>query len=345
MAKRKNDVQLEENDENVLEIEYQKASFSRRVLSALFDMVLFGVFTYLLYSYALSFLPLTFPSYIANVETFTERKAESGLFSDFYEQNDSTLVSDYYRHEIAQAENSDKKLQVTEEANSYIEQTLTNFYQMDTFLEVTKGLDTYIEQKIPEGEQTSYYFVYSETGQIVPNGARSQDEMWEFYQSAVDEALGYLYQDSILLSSSRVITWTHIGMISIAIVIGGSIFYLMFPFIFKKNRQTLGKKIFKLGVINADGLRPNNKKTLVRFLLFFFLEIVLSLLTVGVPLIISFSMVAFSKTGTSLHDYLANTYVVDVSTYNIYKSIDEYQGEEKHKRIFDVKPKDVFYRK
>ncbi len=344
MAKRKNDVNVEE-EENVLEIEYQKASFARRVLSALLDMILFVVFTFLLYSYALSFLPLTFPSYVANVETFTERKAESGLFSDFYEQNDSTLVSDYYRHEIAQAENSDKKLEVTEEANTYIEQVLTDFYQMETFLEVTGGLKTYQEQKIPEGEQISFYFVYSETGQIVPNRARSQDEMWEFYQSAVDEALGYLYQDSVLLSSSRVITWTHVGMISIAIIIGGCLFYLMFPFIFKKNRQTLGKKLFKLGVINADGLRPNNKKTLGRFALFFFLEIVLSLLTFGVPLIISFSMVAFSKTGTSLHDYLANTYVVDVSTYNIYKSIDEYQGEEKHKRNFDVKPRDVFYRK
>lgn len=343
MAKRKNDVNVEE--ENVLEIEYQKASFARRVLSALLDMILFGVFTFLLYSYALSFLPLTFPSYVANVETFTERKAESGLFSDFYEQNDSTLVSDYYRHEIAQAENSDKKLEVTEEANTYIEQVLTDFYQMETFLEVTGGLKTYQEQKIPEGEQISFYFVYSETGQIVQNAARNQDEMWEFYQSAVDEALGYLYQDSVLLSSSRVITWTHVGMISIAIIIGGCLFYLMFPFIFKKNRQTLGKKLFKLGVINADGLRPNNKKTLGRFALFFFLEIVLSLLTFGVPLIISFSMVAFSKTGTSLHDYLANTYVVDVSTYNIYKSIDEYQGEEKHKRNFDVKPRDVFYRK
>lgn len=343
MAKRKNDVNVEE--ENVLEIEYQKASFARRVLSALLDMILFSVFTFLLYSYALSFLPLTFPSYVANVETFTERKAESGLFSDFYEQNDSTLVSDYYRHEIAQAENSDKKLEVTEEANTYIEQVLTDFYQMETFLEVTGGLKTYQEQKIPEGEQISFYFVYSETGQIVPNGARSQDEMWEFYQSAVDEALGYLYQDSVLLSSSRVITWTHVGMISIAIIIGGCLFYLMFPFIFKKNRQTLGKKLFKLGVINADGLRPNNKKTLGRFALFFFLEIVLSLLTFGVPLIISFSMVAFSKTGTSLHDYLANTYVVDVSTYNIYKSVDEYQSEEKHKRNFDVKPRDVFYRK
>lgn len=343
MAKRKNDVNVEE--ENVLEIEYQKASFARRVLSALLDMILFGVFTFLLYSYALSFLPLTFPSYVANVETFTERKAESGLFSDFYEQNDSTLVSDYYRHEIAQAENSDKKLEVIEEANTYIEQVLTDFYQMETFLEVTGGLKTYQEQKIPEGEQISFYFVYSETGQIVPNGARSQDEMWEFYQSAVDEALGYLYQDSVLLSSSRVITWTHVGMISIAIIIGGCLFYLMFPFIFKKNRQTLGKKLFKLGVINADGLRPNNKKTLGRFALFFFLEIVLSLLTFGVPLIISFSMVAFSKTGTSLHDYLANTYVVDVSTYNIYKSVDEYQSEEKHKRNFDVKPRDVFYRK
>lgn len=343
MAKRKNDVNVEE--ENVLEIEYQKASFARRVLSALLDMILFSVFTFLLYSYALSFLPLTFPSYVANVETFTERKAESGLFSDFYEQNDSTLVSDYYRHEIAQAENSDKKLEVIEEANTYIEQVLTDFYQMETFLEVTGGLKTYQEQKIPEGEQISFYFVYSETGQIVPNGARSQDEMWEFYQSAVDEALGYLYQDSVLLSSSRVITWTHVGMISIAIIIGGCLFYLMFPFIFKKNRQTLGKKLFKLGVINADGLRPNNKKTLGRFALFFFLEIVLSLLTFGVPLIISFSMVAFSKTGTSLHDYLANTYVVDVSTYNIYKSVDEYQSEEKHKRNFDVKPRDVFYRK
>ena len=345
MAKRKNDVSVDESDEDVLEIEYPKASFSRRVLSALFDMILFAAFTFLLYSYALSFLPLTFPSYVANVETFTDRKAESGLFSDFYEQNDSTLISDYYRHEIAQAENSDKKLEVTNEANRHIENTLTNFYQMETFLEITDGIKTYEEQKIPEGQQSSYYFLYSETGQIVPNPQRNQDEMWEFYQLAVDEALNYLYQDSILLSSSRVITWTHLGMIAIAIIIGGSLFYLMFPYIFKRNRQTLGKKIFKLGVINANGLRPSNAKTFVRFLLFFFLEIVLSLLTLGVPLIISFSMVAFSKTGTSLHDYLANTYVVDVSTYNIYKSIDEYRGEEKYKRNFDMKPKDVFYRK
>ena len=62
-------------------------------------------------------------------------------------------------------------------------------------------------------------------------------------------------------------------------------------------------------------------------------------------LIVSFSMFAFSKTGTSLHDYITNTYVVDISTYSIYKSVDDLKESDAHERDFDIKPKDVIYKK
>lgn len=343
--KKESNINVTENeDENVLEIEYPKASFSKRLIAAIFDMVLFSIVAFMLYSYGFSYLTMVMPGYMENVETFTGRKAESKLFSDFYGDNDSTLITDYYRHEIAQT-SEDDKMDKYWEANDAIETALTSFYTNPSFYEVNNGIETYNLEKIPAHQERGTYFLYSEDGSIVRDSTKTGEEMYEFYQAAVNSALNYLYKDSTLINSSRVITYYHISMIALAIVISGSIFYLMFPFIFKKNRQTLGKLIFKLGVISADGLRPSGARTFARFAAFFGIEVLVSLVSFALPLIVSFSMFAFSKTGTSLHDYITNTYVVDISTYSIYKSVDDLKESDAHERDFDIKPKDVIYRK
>ena len=73
----------------------------------------------------------------------------------------------------------------------------------------------------------------------------------------------------------------------------------------------------------------------LRFVIFFFLEILLSLVTFGVPLFVSFSLMAFSKKKQTFHDYMLGIEEVDVESSKIYYSKDEIFSVKESK--YDVK--------
>ena len=75
--------------------------------------------------------------------------------------------------------------------------------------------------------------------------------------------------------------------------------------------------------MNKNVLSVSAKQYTLRFLIFIFLEVLLSLVTLGIPIIISFSMMVFSKKKQSFHDYMLGIEEVDVENSKIYKSYDE----------------------
>ena len=65
-------------------------------------------------------------------------------------------------------------------------------------------------------------------------------------------------------------------------------------------------------------IAPSFWRFTARFAIFFFGELILSLFTFGIPYIISFSIMAFSKDKQGFPDYMLRLHEVDTSKANIY---------------------------
>lgn len=112
--------------------------------------------------------------------------------------------------------------------------------------------------------------------------------------------------------------------VALSLTVSFLLVYLLPSLIFA-NGETIGKKLLSIGLVNAkNGFVIKKSQIIVRFVVFYFLEILLSVLTLGIPLIVSFSMIIFNKNGYSLHDYLSAVICVDKKSTVIFKNYEEY---------------------
>lgn len=168
-------------------------------------------------------------------------------------------------------------------------------------------------------------------------------EQQEAYQKANEE----LAQDVELNGIYNMVVHQTLIMLSVGILL--SIFLLEFvvPVLFK-NGQTLGKKIFGIGLMRTDYVKVNNMQLFVRAVLGkFTIEIMapiyimllsflgvfglMGTLVVGALLIIEMVLLGVTKNNSQIHDLLAGTVVVDMATQKIFDS--EEARTEYSKRI------------
>lgn len=115
------------------------------------------------------------------------------------------------------------------------------------------------------------------------------------------------------------------------LAVSTAIFFLIIPLFFKDG-ETLGKRMFKLCLVNKLGYRYSKIQLIPRFLLFVAVVVVLYFV-VGINLIslgiltfialVSYTLTVFTKDHKAIHDYVAGTLVVDKVKSEIYKNYDE----------------------
>lgn len=140
-----------------------------------------------------------------------------------------------------------------------------------------------------------------------------------------DEEAAYAYQMTIRLT---------ILMVSLGILLACLIWEMLIPALLKDG-QTLGKKIFSLGVMRSDGVRLGGVQLFVRSILGkYTVEIMIPVLvammlyfgSTGLPgtlLILGLALVngclfLFTYAHTPIHDLLAGTVVVDLPSQRIF---------------------------
>lgn len=111
----------------------------------------------------------------------------------------------------------------------------------------------------------------------------------------------------------------------IAYCLSGFLTYFVPPLFFRRGRKTLGKALYHIGLIDKRILSPSFPRFLARFSIFFFGELIVSLFSFGIPYIISFSLMVFSKEKQGFPDYMLGLYEVDTSKANIYMDYVEAQ--------------------
>lgn len=159
------------------------------------------------------------------------------------------------------------------------------------------------------------------------------------YQARYDEAYAALIADEDAMYTYGMVVNLTLLIMSIGILLAFVIMELLIP-LWLKNGQTLGKKIFSIGVMRTDSIKLTTVQLFVRTILGKYAVetmvpvYVLILLFLGTAGIFGIALVAgvfiaqvicliAGGEGRSIHDRLSGTVVVDITSQKIFRSSDE----------------------
>lgn len=154
-----------------------------------------------------------------------------------------------------------------------------------------------------------------------------------------DAAYAALIADDEVMRAYNMVTSQIMLIVTASILFGILVLEFAVP-LWLKNGQTVGKKVFAIGVMRTDGVRITAVQLFVRTVLGKFT--VETMIPVYVVLMLFFNITGFlgtvllaglglaqvvilavTKTNALLHDLLAGTVAVDLSSQRIFKSTDD----------------------
>lgn len=133
------------------------------------------------------------------------------------------------------------------------------------------------------------------------------------------------YKDQIILKLGYKVSSINLIIISAGYLITSLIFLLFVP-LFSKHKNTIGKKILHLGVVDKYYVNANGMILTVRYLSLMIIEFALSVITFGGFIIGSMIMVLMTSNGISIHDFLATSQVVDLKEFTPFNNRLEYDN-------------------
>lgn len=307
------------------EIEYYRPKFTRKLAASFMDAFIFSLLSLLFVVISKAIGDVT-PTYKQNSSELDTIKLDSGLF---LEDNDG-LVRD-----IVTIYNLD-----TETNSSVVEKEVVNsinnfFTYVDNNLShelyesMIKEFDELrLDQKlIYSYEGNTYKLFIQKDGKVVKNNevVIPSKSYISFYKNYIDNyALGYFHSKiDRVVTLEKYFSYVMAIEVIVGVLVGSIINYYVFPLIFRRNRYTLGRLTYKIGLVNKDVLHVSFGQFTLRFLIIFFLEIALSFVTFGTPIIFSFTMSLVTKKKQYFHDYLLGIEEVDLQDNQVYYSKDE----------------------
>ncbi|MDD4532120.1 MAG: RDD family protein [Bacilli bacterium] len=115
--------------------------------------------------------------------------------------------------------------------------------------------------------------------------------------------------------------------IPISAIIGGILVFYVPGLFFKRGRQTLGKALYRIGLVDSHYLSVKLGRYTANWAISFFVIFILSFLTMGIPLLISFSLMAFSKKKQTFSEYMLGIQEVSMEKQKIYYSKTEIRAD------------------
>ena len=307
------------------EIEYYRPKFTRKLAASFMDAFIFSLLSLLFVVISKAIGDVT-PTYKQNSSELDTIKLDSGLF---LEDNDG-LVRD-----VVTIYNLD-----TETNSSVVEKEVVNsinnfFTYVDNNLShelyesMIKEFDELrLDQKlIYSYEGNTYKLFIQKDGKVVKNNevVIPSKSYISFYKNYIDNyALGYFHSKiDRVVTLEKYFSYVMAIEVIVGVLVGSIINYYVFPLIFRRNRYTLGRLTYKIGLVNKDVLHVSFGQFTLRFLIIFFIEIALSFVTFGIPIIFSFTMSLVTKKKQYFHDYLLGIEEVDLQDNQVYYSKDE----------------------
>jgi len=208
---------------------------------------------------------------------------------------------------------------------------------LSTFFAYIISLTTNYTSLVEEfqGYYTEYETIY--------NISLTNRELFNNYTEAelaiYQEAIDAMNADEEVLRCWGLVSTLPVVMVSVGLLFSTLIIEFIFPLVFK-NGQTIGKKIFKIGVINESGVICSNFQLFARALLgkcaieYMVPGIVIVMMCFGTmglagPILLLaltiYQIVVYVRNpnGCFIHDLVAKTAVCDLSTQMVFKTFEE----------------------
>ena len=307
------------------EIEYYRPKFTRKLAASFMDAFIFSLLSLLFVVISKALGDVT-PIYKQNSSELDTIKLDSGLF---LEDNDGLVRDVVTIYNLDTETNSSVvEKEVVNSINNfftYVDNNLSN----ELYESMIKEYDELrLDQKlIYSYEGNTYKLFIQKDGKVVKNNevVIPSKSYISFYKDYIDNyALGYFHSKiDRVVTLEKYFSYVMAIEVIVGVLVGSIINYYVFPLIFRRNRYTLGRLTYKIGLVNKDVLHVSFGQFTLRFLIIFFLEIALSFVTFGIPIIFSFTMSLVTKKKQYFHDYLLGIEEVDLQDNQVYYSKDE----------------------
>ncbi len=322
------------------DIHYSYPKFHRRVFANLIDFLLFAFLFFALFLGCRAAVT-NMPGYVEQDNALLAIRKDSGLYR--VDGKKSTDIVSYLGDD-SNNYTAYQKMTLSSQAIDHFIAYVGEKTSLEEANKIQADYDSYRLNADLKYEGVAY-FVKDESGSIIRNKECSADNVTYFsnaYSPYIDkQCQGYLV--TLIPEYLEILKFEAYMLffleIPIAFLLSGVFVYLLPPVFFKKGRMTLGKAMYQIGLVDSRLLSCTFPRYLARWAIFFFGELCLSLFTFGIPCIISFSLMAFSKGKQGFPDYLLGLFEVDVSHDKIYSNYEEISldGVEGEKKPLDFK--------
>lgn len=303
--------------QEIITIEYTHPKFWHRVMANLLDIIIFALSVVLMFI-CVRAIVINTPHYKSQSSYIDQTRLNSGL----YVKDDKriiTLIS--YLEDNKNFAPSVKNLRCQEAVETFISYLKENFGD-EAANKVQQNYDEYrLDEKLTYNG-ISYFIRVDDSIKYNPDCvALAKDYYNNVYNPYLsNNCLSYLLSINIQYAQATKTLSYYLLLLElpIAYVLGAILTYLVPPIFFKRGRQTFGKAIYHIGLVDAQLFSPSFLRYLARFSIFLFAELILSLVTFGIPFILSFSLMAFSKRRQGFPDYMLSLTEIDTSKNRVF---------------------------
>ncbi len=318
---------------NDISVIYERASLAKRLFARFIDFLIFVIMLICFFIVSENVVHIT-PFYKKADQTIINYRQESGLFryssarktwenvSTWLDNNGDTSY-DYRVNECEKAVN-DLASFIANYPNEGILPTLENYdgiLYSQNLLKDFKAAKLYYKVVDEKGLPL---FVENSSGEVIKNpdsSANSEYYYKYFYREyTLTNCSGYMisifppYYDALSVMSNSL----FFIQLPSSVILAGFMTYYLPSLIFRRNKMTIGRLSLQIGLIDSRCLSPTFARFSIRAVLQFFVIGIASLFTFGIPLIISISMMLFSKKHQDFADFMLNITEIDTNKQKIY---------------------------
>lgn len=297
----------------------------KRLIARFIDLTIVISLTFII------FLIFVFPNTLDN----NKLKENGNKISELYLQTDLFLVDDNGNYCAKCGFNNVTKLEdlynikcsfsgKTYE-NISLTQTLYNYYttQYKNFGGQTNlSLEVYKRDILKLGGEESNikdFNIDTYTLELIDNEKSNATVSFflNIYEDACVDIIKNSEINTLTTENQQIFMSSFVWIIPVLFAVS-AIFDLLIPMV-SPSGESIGKYIFKLGVISNEGYKLKKYKYIIRWLVYVSIELLLGILSFGAAALISYTMFLFSKNRRCIHDFIASSVVID-KEHSIYFS-------------------------
>lgn len=303
---------------NKIEISYYRPTLAKRLFSRIVDALILALFSLGLFVSIKEIYSNT-ESYKNAQQTLINVRIDSGIYD--YKNNELINVATICYQDTKMSD-SQKETYLLARLDKFF--NYMKSYSDESYLKVKSDYDTFRLSSTLRYNNNPLFI--KKDGEIIKNTSVDipiKSYVEDCYSVYIDtNCNGFLTTEiSEYYESNKLIgNLTFFINIPISVFVSSLLVFLVPPLIFKKGRKTIGMLIYHIGFVNKDLYNLTLKQFFIKFIVFYFFEFLLSVVTFGIPLIISLTMMLVTKNKQNFNEYMLNIQEVSTLDATIYNN-------------------------